>query len=65
MANPLVQGIISITLGVIMLANVFIPVVKGTNVDSFSTGELALWGVLTLGGVIGLVYGTFVVFGLA
>jgi len=65
MANNLVVGIISITLGVIMLANVFIPVVQGTNTDKFSAGELALWGVLTLGGIIGLVYGVFAVFGLA
>ena len=65
MANPLVTGIISITLGVIMLANVFIPVVKGVNTDTWETGETALWAVVTLGGIIGIVYGTFVVFGLA
>jgi len=65
MANGLVSGIISITLGVIMLANVFIPVVKGTNTDTFTAGELALWGVLVLGGIIGIVYGVFAVFGLA
>jgi len=60
----MVQGIISITIGVIMLANVFMPVVKGTNTDSFTTAELALWAVLGLAGVIGVVYGTFAVFGL-
>lgn len=65
MANPMVSGIISITLGVIMLANVFIPVVKNTNTTGYTAGELALWAVLTLGGIIGLVYGTFAVFGLA
>jgi hypothetical protein len=65
MANPLVTGIISITLGVIMLANVFIPVVKGVNTTTWSAGEVALWGVLVLGGIIGIVYGTFSVFGLA
>ncbi len=65
MANPLVTGIISITLGVIMLANVFIPVVKGVNTSTWSAGEVALWGVLVLGGIIGLVYGTFAIFGLA
>jgi hypothetical protein len=64
MANPFVQGIIAITLGVIMLANVFIPVVKGVNTSEFTAGEVALWGVLTLGGIIGIVYGTFAVFGL-
>lgn len=61
----MISGIISITLGVIMLANVFIPTVKNANTSSFTTGELALWGVLTLGGIIGIVYGTFAVFGLA
>lgn len=65
MANPLVSGIISITLGVIMLANVFVPVVKGVNTDTWTSGEIALWAVITLGGIIGIVYGTFVVFGLA
>lgn len=65
MANPLVTGIISITLGVIMLANVFIPVVKGVNTSTWSASEVALWAVVTLAGIIGIVYGTFVVFGLA
>lgn len=65
MANPFVQGIISITLGVIMLANVLMPVIKGTNTSTYSTAELALWGTLGLAGVIGLVYGTFSIFGLA
>lgn len=65
MSNPFVRGIIAITLGVIMLANVFMPVVKGTNTSAFSTSELALWAVLGLAGVIGLVYGVFSIFGLA
>jgi len=65
MANPFVAGIISITLGVIMLANVFVPTVKGVNTDAWAASEIALWAVLTLGGIIGLVYGVFAVFGLA
>jgi len=64
MTNPFVRGIITITLGVIMLANVFIPVVKGQNIENFTAGEAALWGTLVLGGIIGLVYGVFAVFGL-
>jgi len=63
--NPFVAGIIAITLGVIMLANVFIPTVKNTNTTTWSTSELALWNVLTIGGIIGIVYGVFAVFGLA
>ena len=67
MANPLVTGIIAITLGVIMLANVFIPVVKGVNTTnlSFTSSEVALWAVVSLAGILGIVYGTFVIFGLA
>ncbi len=48
-----------------MLANVFMPVVKGTNTSTYTTAEVALWAVLGLAGVIGLVYGVFAVFGLA
>lgn len=65
MANPLVAGIISITLGVIMLVNVFIPTVKGANTTGWTSGELALYSTLTIGGLIGLVYGVFAIFGLA
>lgn len=65
MSNGLISGIIGITLGVIMLANVFMPVVKGTNTSGYTTAEVALWAVLGLGGIIGLVYGVFSVFGLA
>lgn len=65
MANPMISGIISITLGVIMLANVFIPTVKGVNTSTWTSGEIALWSVLVLGGIIGIVYGTFAIFGLA
>jgi hypothetical protein len=65
MANPFVSGIIAVTLGVIMLAYVFMPVVKGTNTSGWSTTEIALWGMLGIAGVIGVVYGTFAVFGLA
>jgi len=48
-----------------MLANVFMPVVKGTNTSEFTAAELAMWGILGLAGVVGLVYGVFAVFGLA
>jgi hypothetical protein len=50
-----------------MLANVFIPVVKGVNTTAlaFTSSELALWAVVSLAGVLGIVYGTFVIFGLA
>ena len=65
MAN-FVAGIISLTLGVIMVSAVFIPQVKGVNTTAldFSASELALWGVVSLAGIIGIVYGAFAIFGL-
>lgn len=78
MANFL-TGIISLTLGVVILAGVFITTVKGVNQTgqycfydngasyhcSWSAGEIALWGLLTIAGVAGMVYGVLNVFGLA
>lgn len=76
MANFIV-GVISLTLGVVVLAGVFITTVKGTDMNStcinstggidncaWSSGEIALWGLLTITSVAGMVYGVLNVFGL-
>jgi succinate dehydrogenase hydrophobic anchor subunit len=65
MAVPMVRGIITITLGVILVSGVFLSTVKAQDTSNFTAAELALWGVLGLAGIIGIVYGTFAVFGLA
>lgn len=57
-------GILNLTLGVVILSGVFITTVKGTNTTSWTTSEVALWGLLTLAGIAGLVYGVMQVFGL-
>lgn len=64
MAN-MITGIISITIGAVILANVFITTVKGVNISGWSASEVAMWGLLTLIGVVGLLYGVLAVFGLA
>lgn len=64
MAN-FVTGVISLVLGVIMVSNVLLPVIKGANTDSFTASELAVWGITTLGAIIGVAYGSFAIFGLA
>lgn len=77
MANFIV-GIISLTLGVVIMSGVFITTVKGANQTgtcfyangvsyscAWTTGETALWGLLTIAGIAGLVYGVLNVFGLA
>lgn len=64
MANFII-GIISLTIGVVVMANVFITTVNGTNTTGWDTAETALWGLLTISGIAGIVYGVLNVFGLA
>lgn len=64
MANFIV-GIISLTLGVVVLSGVFVTTVKNANTTGWTSGETALWGLLTIGAIAGLVYGVLNVFGLA
>lgn len=57
-------GIISLTIGVVILSSVFITTVKGTNTTSWSAAEVSLWGLLTLISIAGILYGVMNVFGL-
>ena len=60
-----IQGIVSVSIGAVMLSSVYITTISGVNTDTWSTGDAALWGVLTTIGIVGLVYGVANVFGLA
>ena len=76
MAN-LITGIISITISAVILSAVFISTLKGvsttpcTNLtlgcghQNWSVGEISVWGLLTLIGIVGLLYGVLNIFGLA
>ena len=63
MANGFIGGIISISIGIIMLANVFMTTVHATNTSAWTTSEVAIWGVVGLAGVVGILYGTLNIFG--
>ena len=87
MAN-FITGIISLSISVVVLANVFINVVKGTKTCvagtlgancngtsgwgtnqtgisgyGFTSAETAMWGLLALLGIVGMIYGVMSVFG--
>lgn len=64
MAN-MITGIISITIGAVILASVFIYTIKNTSTSGWASSEIAMWGLLSLIGIVGLVYGVLNVFGLA
>lgn len=63
MAN-FIMGIISLSVGVVVLAGVFITTVKAQNTSTWTSSEVALWGLLSIVGIAGLVYGVLNVFGL-
>lgn len=63
MANY-IGGIIGISLGAIVLANVYMSTIVGTNTTTWSASEIALWGVMGLVGIIGLMYGALNLFGI-
>jgi len=63
MGNSFIGGIISISIGIIMMANVFMTTVIGTNTTSWGASSIAIWSVVGLAGVVGILYGTLNVFG--
>lgn len=62
MAN-LIAGIVGLVLGIVLIANLYMTTVHDTNTSTWSTSEVALWSVVGLIGVIGIVYGALNVFG--
>lgn len=64
MAN-FIAGIISLTIAVVVLSNVFIFTVKNVSTTNWASSEIAMWGLLTLVSIVGLVYGVLNVFGLS
>jgi len=59
------MGIISLSISVVVLANVFIFTVKNTSTTDFTPAEVTMWGLLSLIAIVGLVYGVMQVFGIA
>lgn len=59
-----IQGIISLVVLIITFVNVFMPTVKSANTTSWSTSEVALWGVVGLLGIAGLLNAVAQIFGL-
>lgn len=71
-----IMGIISMTVSTVILATVFISSVKNTSTcygncspggggTSWTGAELAMWSLITLVAIVGMVYGVLNVFGLA
>lgn len=63
MAN-LFSGILSLVLSVILVTSVVIPTLKNTNTSGWTTGEIAVFGLISLITLFGLVYGAGSIFGI-
>lgn len=61
----MIGGIIAITIAAVIMASVFIYTIKNTSTAGWAASEIAMWGLLSLIGIVGLVYGVLMVFGLA
>lgn len=58
----LIVGIIAIVIAIILIANVVMPTVKTANTTGWTTSELAMWGIVgivVIAGVILLVIKSF------
>lgn len=54
----------SLTLSIILISTVVISTVKAQNTTGWSSGEIALWGLVSLVAIMGLVYSSGAIFGL-
>jgi len=59
-----ISGIITLSIAVIMMASVYMTTVHTTNTSTWTASEIALWSVVGLIGVVGIVYGALNVFGI-
>ena len=51
--GSMIGAVVLLVVAVILVANVVIPTVKGTNTSTYSASELALWNLITLAAIIG------------
>lgn len=63
MANY-IAAIFGLTMSVIITTNVLIPQITSTNTSAWDAGSVALFGVLSLVSIMGLVYAAGTVFGM-
>ena len=57
-------GILSLSLGVVIFAGVFMYILKNTSTTTWTATEVTLWSMLGLVGIGGMAYGVMQVFGL-
>jgi hypothetical protein len=64
MLGNIIGALMSLAIASVVLAQVFIPIVRGANTTGWNAGDLALWSLTTLIAIAGFVYFVGGVFGL-
>lgn len=59
-----VGGMVNLTISIILATGLVIPTILNANTSEWGTAEASLWGFMVLAVVVGLVVGTFQIFGL-
>ena len=64
MARGFIGGVISLLIMAVVITDVFLPQINGTNQTGWTSGEIALWGLVTLVSIAGFLYSVASIFGL-
>ena len=59
-----IRAIIGLTIGVVVFASLYMSTVKTTNTSAWTTQEVTLWGLLSIVGIVGIVYAVLNIFGI-
>jgi hypothetical protein len=59
-----IRAIIGLTIGIVVFASLYMSTVKGTNTTTWTAQEVTLWGLLSITGIVGIVYAVLNIFGI-
>lgn len=60
----MIGGLIQISIGIVVFAQVFMHTLKNTSTSEWGASEVALWGILGIVGIAGIANGVANMFGL-
>jgi hypothetical protein len=59
-----IRAIIGLTIGVVVFASLYMTTIKNTSTTGWTAQEVTLWGLLSIVGIVGIVYAVLNVFGI-
>lgn len=65
MEGNFVKAVVGLVLATVLVVNVLVPTFKGANTSGWTTSEIAIFSLASLGTIAGLVYAILAAFGIA